>query len=69
MIKNELRGHNKDYRKRIQRLIVNVRDKELKNVDIRVNSKANKLLYLIWKNPNGIIIDAAKIAISLFDRR
>lgn len=68
-IKNELRGSMKGYARRIKKQILDRKSEELKDIEIKVETKANKLLYMVWKKPNILTIGAAKIAISLFDRR
>lgn len=69
VIKNELRSEVKGYHKRLRQQILDIKEKELGDVQIEVDSIANKILYLIWQKPNKVIIEAAKIAINLFDKR
>ena len=68
-IKNELRGCVKGYGRRIKQLILDRKSNELKDVQIKVETKANKLLYMVWKKPNMVTIGIAKMAISFYDKR
>lgn len=69
VIKNELRGPAKGLVKRLKKIIKEVKDEGLEDTKVEVNTKANQLLYQVWKTPNHVTIGAAKAAIWLFDRR
>lgn len=69
VLKNELRGPGKNCTGRIQKYIREEKNnKRLEHVVVEVNGKANKLLYLIWKKPNGLRIAAVRCIINIFDR-
>lgn len=69
VLKNELRGPAKNCVARIQKYIKEVKkDKGLEQTTVEVSGKANKLLYLIWKNPSAFRIVAVRFAINIFDR-
>ena len=59
----------KGYGRRIKQLILDRKSNELKDVQIKVETKANKLLYMVWKKPNMVTIGIAKMAISFYDKR
>lgn len=69
VLKNELRGPWKGCVKRIQNIIKEARqESEIHKLNIEVNNKANKLLYIIMKTPNIFFITLGKTAIEIFDR-
>ena len=69
VLKNELRGPGKDCVKRIQTYVKESKEsKKLDEITVEVSSKANKLLYLIWKKPSRLRIAAVRFIISVFDR-
>ena len=69
VLKNELRGPFKGFEKRMKKVIFEAKNRGLSNVQLKVETKANKLLYLVWKHPNKITIGIARAAIKVFDRR
>lgn len=69
VLKNELRGPFKGFEKRMKRVIFEAKNRGLSNVQLKVETKANKLLYLVWKHPNKITIGIARAAMNVFDRR
>lgn len=69
VIKSELRGPSKGVYSRIRKLIDKAKAEGLQDTRVEVNTKANRLLYQIWKQPNIVTVGAAKAAIWLFDRR
>lgn len=69
VLKNELRGPAKACVTRIQKYIKEEKKaKGLEHINVEVNGKANKLLYLIWKKPNAFRIAAVRFIISIFDK-
>lgn len=69
VLKNELRGPSKNCAARIQGYIKEEKkDKGLEQTAVEVNGKANKLLYLIWKNPSAFRIMAVRFMIKIFDK-
>ena len=69
VLKNELRGPWKGCVKRIRHMVMEASgENNLHQVQIKVEGKANKLLYLIWKRPNVFTITLGKTAIEVFDR-
>ncbi len=69
VLKNELRGPGKGCAKRIREIVREAKIQEkLGNVQVEVNSKANKLLYFIWKYPGKISVLLGRCAIGIFDR-
>ena len=69
VLKNELRGPGKNCVSRIQTYIKEAKQsKELENILVEVNGKANKLLYLIWKKPSALSIRIVRFIITVFDR-
>ena len=57
------------FEKRMKRVIFEAKNRGLSNVQLKVETKANKLLYLVWKHPNKITIGIARAAMNVFDRR
>ena len=69
VLKNELRGPKENCVSRIQTYIKEEKkSKELGQVAVGVNGKANKLLYLIWKRPSAFRITVVRFIISIFDK-
>ena len=69
VLKNELRGPAENCIERIQTYIGNEKkNKNLEQISVEVNGKANKLLYMIWKKPNVFRITAVRWIINVFDR-
>lgn len=69
VLKNELRGPKENCSSRIQKYIKEEKkSKELEQISVEVNGKANKLLYLIWKRPSAFRIAAVRFVINIFDR-
>lgn len=69
VLKNELRGPGKNCVSRIQTYIEEAKkSKNLEEVFVEVNGKANKLLYLIWKRPGALQIMMVRFIIKIFDR-
>ena len=69
VLKNELRGPRKNCVSRIQTYIEEAKkSKDLEEVFVEVNGKANKLLYLIWKRPGALRIMMVRFIIKIFDR-
>ncbi len=70
VLKNELRGPKNNY---IPRIITYVKEaktqKNLESTEVAVSSKANKLLYYIWKKPGCIRIAVVRFIIQIFDHR
>lgn len=69
VLKNELRGPGKELTSHIQN-ILNFAKKEMQLDEVKVDvySKANKLLYFIWRKPNAARIALGRMAIKVFDR-
>ena len=69
VLKNELRGPGKNCIFRIQTYVKEAKqERALEKVSVEVNGKANKLLYLIWKNPSAFRIVLVRFIIHIFDR-
>ena len=69
VLKNELRGPKENCVSRIQTYIrEEKKSKELGQVFVEVNGKANKLLYLVWKRPSAFRIAVVRCIISIFDK-
>lgn len=68
-IKNELRGPAEGLVPRIKKMIQERKEEGLRSTKITAESKANRLLYQVWKTPNSVTIGTAKAAVWLFDRR
>lgn len=69
VLKNELRGPRKNCVSRIQTYIEEAKkSKDLEEVFVEVNGKANKLLYLIWEKPSALRIMMVRFVIKIFDR-
>ena len=69
VLKNELRGPKENCSSRIQGYIEEEKkSKDLEQISVVVNGKANKLLYLIWKRPSAFRIAAVRFIIKIFDR-
>lgn len=69
VLKNELRGPGKHCIFRIKAYIEeSKKSKGLEETVVEVHGKANKLLYLIWKRPNGIRIMGVRFIIGVFDK-
>lgn len=67
-IKNELRGPKEGCRERIIRMVEEAKEEEeLKSVRVKVRGRANRLLYGIWKKPDGLRIALGRLAIGIFD--
>lgn len=69
VIKNELRGPVKGRAERIKRIIHKAKKEELSDTGVTVKTKANLLLYQVWKTPGRLMIGTAATAVWLFDRR
>lgn len=69
IVKNELRGPWKGCIGRIQKMILEARkESNIHEVTVKVDNKANKLLYFILRYPNVFTITVGKVAIEIFDR-
>lgn len=69
VLKNELRGPWKDCVSRIRRMILEERrEKGIGKINVKVEDKANKMLYFILKHPNVFTIFFGKMVIGIFDR-
>ena len=69
VLKNELRGPGKNCISKIRAYVKEAKkSRELEEISVEVNGKANKLLYLIWKKPSGIWITMIRFIIKIFDR-
>ena len=69
VLKNELRGPGDNCVSRIQDYVKEAKkSKDLENVPVEVNGKANKLLYMIWKKPSALRVLTVRFMIGIFDR-
>lgn len=69
VMKNELRGPGSGYKVRIREIFGNQENKRLfADTQISVNGKANKVLYLAAKHPNGILPCMIRVVLTLYDR-
>ncbi len=70
VLKNEARGNPKGYRKNILEIC---RKEEVKRVvgtvDVQVNEKANRLLYLVLRHPNHITVSLLRVAMIAYYKR
>ena len=70
VLKNELRGPKENM---IPRIVETIRDAkalaQAEKVIVMTNSKANQLLYEIWKHPGRVNITITRWLITIFDRR
>ena len=68
VIKNELRGPGKNCISRIQGYIKEAKQsKNLQDIFVVVNGKANKLLHFIWIKPSAVRIVVVRFMIKIFD--
>lgn len=70
VMKNELRNPDPDYRKRIREIFGSGENRErFRNTALSVSGKADTLLYLAAKYPNGILPVFLRMAFRLYDGR
>ncbi len=70
VLKNEARGNASGYRKNISEICRDEKVRELcKNTPVRVQDKANKLLYLVLRYPNEITIRLLRLAMLIYYRK
>lgn len=70
VMKNELRGPGKDYRKRIQRIFSDEKVKELvQNTPILVTERSNQLLYVGMQYPGGMLLRLLRAVLRIYDRK
>ncbi len=70
VLKNEVRGNPSGYRKNILNIC---RSKEVRklcqNAGIEVKEKANRLLYLVMRHPNGVTVRLLRLAMIIYNRK
>ncbi|MDE6404328.1 MAG: glycosyltransferase [Lachnospiraceae bacterium] len=70
VMKNELRGPGKDYRKRIQMIFGDEQIKEmLQNTPIAVTERSNQLLYMGMLYPGGMLLRVLRLILRIYDRK
>lgn len=70
VIKNELRGPGKDYRKRIQAIFGGEEIRELvQNTPIQVTEKSGQLMYLGMLYPGGVLLRVLRLILRVYDRK
>lgn len=70
VIKNELRGPGKDYRKRIQTIFGQEWIKELlQNTHISLSERANQLLYVGMCYPGGVLLRLLRLILRIYDKK
>lgn len=70
VMKNELRGPGKDYRKRIQRIFGDERIKELVlHTPISVTERSGQLLYVGMQYPGGVLLRVLRLILKVYDRK
>lgn len=69
VIKNELRGPVKGCTDRICQIVKKAKQEEkLQDIQVEVNGRANKLLYLIWRYPGRVSVLIGRCAVGIFDK-
>jgi len=70
VLKNEARGNREGYRRNILEICRREEIRRLvKTVSIRVDEKANKLLYLVLRHPNHLTVSLLRAAMIVYDKR
>lgn len=70
VMKNELRGPEGQYRRRIREIFGDPQNRErLKNTPLSVSGKANALLYLGARHPGGVLTEILRAVIKWYDRK
>lgn len=70
VIKNELRGSGKDYRRRIQTIFGEEKIRQLVlNTPLPVTERANQLLYVGMQYPGGMLLRLLRLLFKLYDRK
>lgn len=70
VMKNELRGPGKDYRKRIQAIFGEEKIKTmLQNTAIMVTERSNQLLYMGAMYPGGMLLRVLRLILRIYDRK
>lgn len=70
VMKNELRGPGKDYRKRIQAIFGEEKIKTmLQNTPIAVTERSNQLLYMGAMYPGGVLLRVLRLILRIYDRK
>lgn len=70
VMKNELRGPGKDYRKRIQAIFGEEKIKTmLQNTPIAVTERSSQLLYMGAMYPGGVLLRVLRLILRIYDRK
>lgn len=70
VMKNELRGSGKDYRRRIQTIFGEEKIRQLVlNTPLPVTERANQLLYVGMQYPGGVLLRVLRLVFKLYDRK
>lgn len=70
VMKNELRGPGKDYRRRIQEIFGQGQVKDLvQNTPLPVTQRSNQLLYVGMTYPGGVLLRVLRLVLKLYDRK
>lgn len=69
-LKNEVRGNPSGYRKNILKICKEEEIRDLcRSTAVEVRERANRLLYLVLRHPNGVTLRMLRLAMWLYDRR
>lgn len=70
VMKNELRGPGKDYKRRIQAIFGEEKIRELVlNTPLPVTQRSNQLLYVGMQYPGGVLLRVLRLVLKLYDRK
>lgn len=70
VIKNEVRGGQKGWRKRLCRICIGDPAKSvLQRTTLSLEAKENRLLYLAMRHPNGAVLTGLKLLFGIYDLR
>lgn len=70
VMKNELRGPGKDYRRKIQEIFGQGQVKDLvQNTPLPVTQRSNQLLYVGMTYPGGVLLRVLRLVLRLYDRK
>ncbi|MDO4304703.1 MAG: hypothetical protein Q4D94_12395 [Bacillota bacterium] len=69
-LKNEARGNKEGYRRNILEICRKDEVRQVvKRVNIKVDEKSNKLLYLVLRHPNHLTVSLLRAAMIVYYRR
>ena len=68
-LKNELRSGTPGYSKRVKKICTDEENKRIvKQHTVKIEDKTNRLLYLVLKHPNHMVIGGVKLVFGMYDR-